>query len=119
MNKRPNPDKNPNRHRRRRQAGGGGQKPEPVVEQAVPKKSPPMLKRYSIVFYDHHAQAREDTARLSELRDSCDQLNIVIKAEGTMEDPELLQFGKIYAGEAWTLIHKRRVEDGWYGEPHE
>jgi hypothetical protein len=119
LNKRPNPDKNPNRHRRRRRGGGGGQKPEPVVEQAVPKKAPPKLKRYAIVFYENHAQAREDSSHLGELRDSCDQLNIVIKAEGSMEDPELLQYGKIYAGEAWTLIHKRRVDDGWYNDLHE
>jgi hypothetical protein len=57
--------------------------------------------------------------RLTELKQQCDQLNIVIKAEGSMDDPELLNYGKIYAGEAWHLIHKRRETDGWYNEPHE
>ena len=43
----------------------------------------------------------------------------MIRAEGNMEDPELLAIGnvKVFAGTAWALIHDRRVADGWYNEP--
>ncbi len=130
-NRRPPGDRMPNNHGGG--GGGGGQRnrrrrrpqsndnrrerPEPLVEQA--KKAPPVLKRYAVVFYDTHNQAREDLTRLAELKQQVDQVNIVVKAEGSMEDPELLSFGKLYAGEAWHLIHKRRETDGWYNDPHE
>ncbi|MFW7381442.1 MAG: hypothetical protein ACOH5I_21715 [Oligoflexus sp.] len=80
-----------------------------------PKQLP---KRFGVVFYETHAQAKEDTAELLLKAKEVDQLNIVIRAEGSMDDPELIQYGKVYAGEAWTLIHHRRVEEGWYNEPH-
>ena len=48
---------------------------------------------------------------------SVDQLNIVIRQEADMNIPDLLKHGKVFAGEAWALIHDRRVEDGWYEEP--
>lgn len=117
MNRRPSPGKSSQRPRRRRR-GEGSQRAEPTVE-LLTKKAPPVLRRYQVVFYDTHAQAREDSAQLAALKAACDQLNIVIRAEGGMDDPSLLPYGKIYAGEAWTLIHKRRVEDGWYNSPQE
>ncbi len=139
---------NNNRNRRRRGGGGGtgsgpgsgggnkiqahggrggerqakqqeGQQGSPQIE-AVTRKAPPVLKRYGVVFYDNHAQAREDIANLQVKSKEVDQLNIVIRAEGTMDDPELLKFGKVFAGEAWHLIHQRRmIDDKWYNEPHE
>ena len=79
---------------------------------------PPQPKRtYKVVFYDTHALARADTEQLQKLAESCDQLNIVIRAEGDMDDPQLTPYGKIFAGAAWALIHDRRVEDGWYNQP--
>ncbi|MBC7661211.1 MAG: hypothetical protein H7249_16055 [Chitinophagaceae bacterium] len=120
MNKRPSsnnaPDNKARSRRRRRPTGPGGQ---PKAEPEVVKKSASVLKKYSVTFYENHNLAREDTAKLQELKSECDQLNIVVKAEGTMDDPELTQFGRIYAGEAWHLIHKRRQDDGWYNEMHE
>ncbi len=106
-----------NRRRRRPSQDGQRQRPEPAVEQV--RRAPPVLKRYGVVFYDNHSQAREDSPRLLELQKQFDQLNIVIKAEGHMDDPELVKYGKVFAGEAWHLIHKRRETDGWYQEPHE
>ena len=41
------------------------------------------------------------------------------KTEGSMDDPELVAHGRVYAGEAWHLIHKRRVDDKWYDDLHE
>lgn len=78
-----------------------------------------MLRRYTVAFYENFAQAREDLPRLSALREEFDQVNIVIRADGNMDDPDLSPVGKVFAGEAWTLIHKRRVDDGWYNEPRE
>jgi hypothetical protein len=75
-------------------------------------------KRYGVIFYETHSQAKEDSDQLLAKAKEVDQLNIVIKAEGSMDDPELLQYGKVYAGEAWTTIHKRRFEEGWYNELH-
>ena len=83
------------------------------------KKAPAPLRRYIVCFYESFPQAHADKEKLGQQKAQCDQLNIVIKAEGNMEDPELLSFGKVFAGEAWTLIHKRRVDDGWYNEMHE
>ena len=138
MNRRPNNQQGSgnqgdrNRHRRRRGGGGGGggghqqggggprsqlqQDAQPVE---ITRKAPPVMRRYGVVFYDNHAQAREDAANLQEKAKEVDQLNIVIRAEGTMDDPELLKYGKVFAGEAWHLIHRRRVEEKWYDEMHE
>lgn len=41
-----------------------------------------------------------------------------MKQEGSMEDPELVKFGKVFAGAAWALIHERREQEGWYNSPH-
>lgn len=77
---------------------------------------------YKVVFYENVAGAKNDLARLKDLAQSCDQLNIVIRsdanAETTMEDPELVTFGKVFAGAAWALIHERRVSEGWYERAH-
>lgn len=75
-------------------------------------------KRYGVVFYSTLQAAKDDGPQLLERAKEVDQLNIVIRAEAPMDDPELLQYGKIYAGEAWALIHDRRVEEGWYETPH-
>ncbi len=130
MNKRP-PGKSPNRNRRRRRGGEGQgqnqgqaqgqgqQRPEPIVEYAPKQPKPRVLKKYTVAFYETFVQAREDLPRLLELKNEFDQINIVIKADGNMDDPELSAIGKVFAGEAWTLIHKRRVDDGWYNEARE
>lgn len=113
QNRDPKPRNQKDRRPRRRRRGGSSS-PKPQAEETV-KHVP---KRYGVVFYDNHAKAKEDAAQLLLKAKEVDQLNIVIKAEGSMDDPELLQYGKVYAGEAWTTIHKRREEDGWYNEPH-
>ena len=66
------------------------------------------------------AAAKADLDKIRSQLSECDQLNVVIKAESTMDDPEILGLGKvkIFAGAAWSLIHERRVADGWYQEPH-
>jgi hypothetical protein len=81
-----------------------------VVESHKPK-------RYGILFFDTFQQAKADPAKLQDAAREFDQLNIVIKAEGDMNDPELRQYGMLYAGAAWHLIHTRRQDEGWYSAP--
>lgn len=123
------------RRRRRRGRGGngggaqGGGQPRQPKQQAPkegrdkqelrqPQPMPPQKpKRYAVVFYDTVMQARQDKEALTVKAKDVDQLNIVIRAESDMEDPELTPIGKVFAGAAWTLIHERRVADGWYDKP--
>ena len=76
-------------------------------------------KKYGLIFYETLQAAKNDTANLKELSGQYDQLNIVVRAEVTVETPELLPFGKVFTGAAWALIHERRKQDGWYDESHE
>lgn len=93
---------------------------------AALRESPPtntdfhhIKRRYGLAIYDSFAQAKADLNRLKELVAQFDQLNIVIRAEGNMDDPELNAIGpvKVFAGAAWSLIHERRQQDGWYEQP--
>lgn len=99
------------KNRRRRRPPRQRQSPQQNVKKEKPKT-------YDVVFYESLHQAKNDMETLAAKAKDVDQLNIVIHAESPMDDPDLLQFGIIYAGEAWTTIHKRRVEEGWYQEPH-
>ena len=76
-------------------------------------------KRYGVVIYDTIQAARADIPTLTEKINDVDQLNVVIRAEGHMDDPELTTIPKVkvFAGTAWTLIHERRLHDGWYDSP--
>ncbi len=118
MNKRPNhPPESKGRSRRRRRPNNPAlpNKTEPEFV----RKSPTVLKRYGVLFYETHILAKEAVAEIAAVSAQFDQLNIVIKTEGSMDDPELTAHGRVYAGEAWSLIHKRRADDGWYNEAHE
>ncbi len=75
-------------------------------------------RKYGIVFFDSLVAAKNDVSRLQDMARGYDQLNIVIRAEASMDDPELAAIGKVFAGAAWALIHDRRVADGWYNETH-
>lgn len=78
-------------------------------------------KKYLAVFFDTFPAAKSARDDLLAQCESCDQLNVAIKAEGNMDDTELLGIHtkvKVYAGEAWTLIHERRRDDGWYETTH-
>ena len=74
--------------------------------------------RYGVVFYETLIAAKNDKDTLKKKATSLDQLNIVIKAEADMDDPELTSIGKVYAGKAWSHIHEQRVLEGWYIELH-
>lgn len=91
---------------------GGRQAQEPANRPKLPPR------RYGVVFFDTLAAAKNDVQRLQELARGYDQLNIVIRAEASMDDPELAAVGKVFAGAAWALIHDRRVAEGWYNDMH-
>lgn len=79
--------------------------------------NPAPSKFYRVLFYDTFKSAKDNASAIKEACSGCDQLNVVIKAEGNMNDPELCAIDvkvKLFAGEAWSLIHERRVEEGWY-----
>lgn len=101
----------------------GGKKKTVAAEvklaKPLPKPREHIIKKYDILFYDTFAAAHQDVETIKAATANCDQLNLVIRAEGNMDDPVLTQIEKlkIFAGTAWTTIHERRVEDGWYTEP--
>lgn len=78
-----------------------------------------VTKNYGLIFYETLQAARNDVAQLESLSKQYDQLNIVIRAEVTSDTSDLMQFGKVFTGAAWALIHERRKQDGWYDSPHE
>jgi hypothetical protein len=78
-----------------------------------------VVKKYDIALYETLAAAKADLDGIRAKAQAVDQLNVVIRAEGGLDDPELngLEKVKVFAGAAWTLIHERRIADGWYAEP--
>lgn len=78
-----------------------------------------MTKRYGVAVFDTFMQAKSDLDALAAKAAEVDQLNVVIRAEGNMDDPDLTKIAnvKVFAGTAWALIHDRRIADGWYESP--
>lgn len=89
-----------------------------------PPKEPTVVagnnhRQYKVVFFDTLVQAKSDLENLKQIAAGCDQLNIVVRAEASMDDAELTAIGKLFCGAAWALIHERRRDAGWYEQPHE
>lgn len=89
------------------------------VKQIHARNAKNTKRNYKVVFFDTVHTARAEVSRIEELKQSCDQLNIVIRAETQVETQDLDQLGTVYKGAAWALIHDRRVQDGWYEFPQE
>ena len=106
-NSKDNKKRNSNRRRRRPNRNRSQKNGEKQAVEEAPIKHIP--KRYGVIFYDTLVQAKESGPELLDKAKEVDQLNIVIRAEAPMDDPDLLQYGKLYAGEAWSLIHERRL----------
>lgn len=92
-------------------------KPEKTVRKPNKYDNAP-TRSYGILFYDTFEKAESDLDNIKQTSEKFDQLNLIIKAEGERVHPELSQIAKIFTGAAWTLIHERRVEDGWYNNTH-
>lgn len=72
---------------------------------------------HGALFYSTFAGARAAAQEIELACQGVDQLNVVIDQEGNMQDPELMGIHskvRVYAGEAWSLIHRRRKKEGWY-----
>ena len=92
--------------------------PRPSEDHQTEVAGSPTGKTYGILMFATFASARSSRELIIDKCSTHDQLNIVIKEEGNMDDPELIGIDpkvKVYAGEAWNLIHERRKEEGWYG----
>ncbi len=106
-----------NRRRRGGRPNGGARPQEPAKSAPLPPKVEHIARRYGVVFFNTVDEAKLNAGDLLERARQVDQLNIVIRAEGDMDNKELNSYGKVFAGAAWTLIHERRVQEGWYDEP--
>ena len=122
--KKPSPTPN-NKHHAGKQKST--KNPEPAAKdqtkpEAQERPEAPFVhvtKRYAVLFYDNLPSVKADLDLLKEKSAAVDQLNIVIRAEANMDDPDLnsIEKIKVFAGSAWTLIHERRLADGWYEQP--
>lgn len=120
-NRNRNNQHDPKRQQNNRPGSTSEQRPQQPVKPRLPEPEryqPQPTKRFEVIFFDTFMEAKTSLDQIREKRRNCDQLNIVIRADGDMDDPILSEFGKVFAGEAWTLIHKRRSDEGWYKEAH-
>lgn len=92
------------------------------AEAAHPAPAETIDRFFQVIFFDSFAAAKSSAEDIRQQCSGCDQLNVVIRAEGNMDDEEILGLDpkvRVYAGAAWTLIHERRQSDGWYQSPHQ
>ena len=79
------------------------------LRQSLSKTYPLFLKTFE--------QAKKSKDKILELCSKFESVYLIIEEEGDMDDMEILDLHKalkIYAGTAWTQIHKGRLEDGLY-----
>lgn len=89
---------------------------QPFTEKQSTSSSKPKI--YGVLFFETFPEARLAENAINQACFKVDQLNIVVKAEGDMDDKKILSINpkvKLYAGAAWWTIHERRVAEGWYG----
>ena len=97
-------------------------KKQKLKHKLSPRQATPSLRRYKLAIYDTFQQALKASDEIKHVSSQCDQLNLVIRQEGDMDNPKVLAIAtniKLFAGDAWTLIHERRLEDGWYDDDQE
>lgn len=108
--------KSKNRRRRKGRRGNEGAAQAPAVKAMGKVIEHVEMVKHGVIFFDTHAQAKNNLDQIKEMAQKVDVLNIVIKSEGSMIDPEITTYGRMFAGEAWYLIHTRRKDDGWYDQ---
>lgn len=97
--------------------GARGRKPERGHKPAPFKqKTIHLPTTYDVLFYKTLREAEADEPRIRAKAAAVDQFNVVVEAEDLTEDYAFSDVAELYCGAAWTLIHRRRVEDGWYSE---
>lgn len=73
--------------------------------------------KFGVEIFDSFRDAKQNHDKIKAGCAGVDQFNVVIREEGNMDDPEILGIDakvRIFAGVAWTTIHERRIEEGWY-----
>ena len=80
-----------------------------------PNRDINLEKAYGVLFFSTIQEAMAKQKEIKAKSVEYDQLNIVIKQEGNRVIPELEALGKVFLGEAWSIVHTRRQEDGFYG----
>lgn len=117
--------KPPSRKSEASKSGSGNPRTEDEVTKAIKKDLAPLKRRsetppkhYGILQFESFKEAKEKLDQIKERQSQVDLLNIVIKQEGDMNDPELTNYGRVYAGAAWSDIHQRRLDEGWYEKPN-
>lgn len=88
-----------------------GRKPQPFKQKAIHLPS-----TYDVLFYKTLREAEADQERIRARSAAVDQLNVVVEAEDLTEDYPFADVAELFCGAAWTLIHRRRVDDGWYSD---
>jgi len=125
------PNQQPHRQEKKgshQQTKGSQQNQNQQKQEAKPVKLQPdfkeipnshQIKKYGVIFFETLAAAKAELSALEAKSDGFDQLNVVVRAEANMNDPDFNTHPKLklFAGAAWTLIHERRNEDGWYDAP--
>lgn len=76
----------------------------------------PLPTTYDVLFYKSIREAEAHQADIRAKAHLVDQMNVVLEAEDLIEDYSFADAAELYCGAAWTLIHRRRVEDGWYSD---
>lgn len=76
----------------------------------------PLPTTYDVLFYKSIREAEAHQADIRAKAHLVDQMNVVLEAEDLIEEYSFADAAELYCGAAWTLIHRRRVEDGWYSE---
>ena len=69
------------------------------------------------LFFKTFIQAKSSKAQILEACRAYERVYVIILEEGDMDEPDLLGLHKsvkVYAGAAWTQIHKGRLEAGLY-----
>lgn len=69
------------------------------------------------LFFDSFIEAKNSREKILSLCEKYEQVSVVIREEGDMDDIELVSLHpaiKIYAGTAWTKIHEMRQAEGFY-----
>lgn len=97
--------------RRRPQGQRRGGEDRAFKQQAIPLPT-----TYDVLFYKSIREAEAHQADIRAKAHLVDQMNVVLEAEDLIEDYSFADAAELYCGAAWTLIHRRRVEDGWYSE---
>jgi hypothetical protein len=68
----------------------------------------------NVLFFETFVEAEGSLSKIEEASKPGQELSLVVHQEHVMEGTPLNTYGRLFCGEAWWIIHHRRVEEGWY-----